>query len=215
MFMTKIAFDSFKTILCLNGDLPPSSFFDKFPNLVIVAADGAGEVLIQMGINPTFIVGDFDSFSGDIGNKDIEYIKYTDQNSTDFTKSILEMQKRSLFPAFVCGAFGKEIDHTVNNMHCLMKYGNEFPMVFYDHTISDKPKYCIPIYDKFNFTAIKGEIISLLPYPEAILSTKGLKWNLDNDLLSIGGASSVRNQAQNTNIEIKVHQGQLMLIVTD
>ena len=69
------------------------------------------------------------------------------------------------------------------------------------------------IYSQFNFKAIKGEIISLLPYPEAVISTKGLKWDLDNVLLSVTGLSSARNRAQKVDVEIQVHNGQVMIVI--
>ncbi|MDG1436976.1 MAG: thiamine diphosphokinase [Rickettsiaceae bacterium] len=211
--MTKIKFDSFKSILCLNGDIPPKSFFNKHPNLIIIAADGAGASLIKMGIYPKMIIGDFDSFAGDLNHPNIEYIKHADQNSTDYEKSILEMEKRSLFPALVCGGLGKEVDHAINNMRCLMKYGNKHPMVFYNNRSSKKAQYCIPIYDQFNFKTKIGDKVSLLPYPEATLSTEGLKWNLDNTHLSMAGKSSARNQASAAEVSIKIHQGQIMLVI--
>jgi thiamine pyrophosphokinase len=211
--MTKIATNLFRSILCLNGDIPQKSFFDQFTVIPVIAADRAGMFLIQMGITPEMVIGDFDSFSGDLYNEGTKFLKYTDQNSTDFEKCIVEMNQKLLFPALVCGAFGKEIDHTINNMHCLMKYGRKCPMVFYDHAIATKSKWCIPIYDQFNFKAIKGELISLLPYPEAVISTKGLKWDLDNILLSVCGLSSARNRVQKLDVKIQVHNGQVMMVI--
>lgn len=211
--MTKIALNSFKSILCLNGDIPDKGFFDKFQNLPIIAADNAGMRLIQMGITPALVVGDFDSISGELFNVGTEFKKYTDQNSTDFEKCILEMTQLSLFPSLVCGAFGGEIDHTINNMHCLMKYGRKSPMVFYDHAVKKKPKYCIPIYGQYNFLATQGQTISLMPYPEASVSVAGLKWGLDNELLSVCGLSSARNRASGGMVEISVHSGQIMLVI--
>jgi thiamine pyrophosphokinase len=210
--MVKIAANLFRSILCLNGDIPKKSFFNQFSGIPVIAADRAGMSLIQMGITPEMVIGDFDSFSGDLYNKGTKFLKYTDQNSTDFEKCIVTMNQKLLFPALVCGAFGQEIDHTINNMHCLMKYGCKYPMVFYDHAVAAKPKWCMPIYSQFNFKAIKGEIISLLPYPEAVISTKGLKWDLDNVLLSVTGLSSARNRAQKVDVEIQVHNGQVMIV---
>ncbi len=211
--MTKIAIDSFKSILCLNGDIPDKEFFDQFPALPIIAADNAGMRLIRMGVTPVLVVGDFDSISGELVHERTEFKKYTDQDSTDFEKCILEMTQRLLFPSLVCGAFGGEIDHTINNMHCLMKYGRKSPMVFYDHAVKQKSKCCMPIYDQYNFLATLGESVSLMPYPEARVSVAGLRWNLDNELLSVCGLSSARNMATGGMVEISVHSGQIMLVV--
>ena len=55
----------------------------------------------------------------DYGN--IDFIKYSNQNYNDFEKSILFIKERKIFPVLVCGLFGREIDHVINNINCLMK----------------------------------------------------------------------------------------------
>jgi thiamine pyrophosphokinase len=52
-----------------------------------------------------------------------------------------------------------------------------------------------------------------LPYPEAVISTKGLKWDLDNILLSVCGLSSARNRVQKLDVKIQVHNGQVMMVI--
>lgn len=203
----------FRGILCLNGNLPSKNFFEKYSDLPIIASDGAGSQLIDIGIHPNFVIGDMDSFHSNISDDtNINFKKYSNQNYNDFEKSILFMKEKNLFPSLVCGVFGGEIDHVINNINCLMKYEQQCPMVFYDEEIIEKPKWGFPIRDSLSFAGIKSEIISIMPHPTATISTKGLKWDLDNKKLSVFGISSFRNQELGHNIEINVHEGRALII---
>jgi thiamine pyrophosphokinase len=203
----------FRSILCLNGNLPSRNFFDKHSDLPIIAADGAGCQLIDIGIQPSVVVGDMDSFALNISDySDIDFIRCSNQNYNDFEKSILFLKEKKLLPSLVCGVFGGEADHVINNINCLMKYGQEHPMVFYDEEILEKPKWGFPLSDSFSFSGVKGEIISIIPHPTVTLSTKGLKWDLKNKDLSTLGISSFRNKEQSHNIEINVHRGRVLII---
>ena len=73
-------------------------------------------------------------------------------------------------------------------------------------------KWYIPIYEDIYFQSAIGNIISLIPYPFAKISTSGLKWDLCNQEISTLGVSSVRNQAHEKNIKIFVNNGQLLMI---
>jgi thiamine pyrophosphokinase len=44
------------------------------------------------------------------------------------------------------------------------------------------------------------------------LSTKGLKWDLDNKELSILGLSSFHNQGLGYSIDINVHKGRFLIV---
>ena len=203
----------FKSLLCLNGHLPHQAFFEKFSGLPLVAADGAGSALLRRGVCPRFIVGDMDSFHTHLSlPTHVDFIEVRNQNLTDFEKSILYMREKDLFPALVCGVFGKEVDHMLNNINCLMRYARVCPMVFYAGEMLEKPHWGFPISGFLSFVGIKDEIISILPHPTATLSTQGFKWDLDHQPLSIFGMSSCRNQVQSYQVAIHVHAGSALLI---
>lgn len=60
MMLDVINFKDYRSILCLNGDLPDPSFFHK-RKLPVIAADGAANVLCNLGVFPDLITGDLDS----------------------------------------------------------------------------------------------------------------------------------------------------------
>ena len=59
-FFEQIDLKQYKSVLCLNGDLPKASFFREM-DLPIIAADGAANYLIKNDILPEVIIGDLDS----------------------------------------------------------------------------------------------------------------------------------------------------------
>ena len=208
---------SFKSLLCLNGTLPGKYFFEKYQNLPIIAADGAANTLIENNIIPNCVIGDLDSFSDNYRekykNKIQKVIHTPDQNYTDFEKTIFEMRKDNLFPALVLGATGGEMDHVFYNFQCLLKYGKENPMVFYESHPNNIEKWGVPIYKDCMFKTKPKQIISLIPYPNACVSTTGLKWELNKTVLS-NEQSSVRNQAIDTTVSIQIFSGKILVIST-
>ena len=201
----------FNSILCLNGGTIERDLLNAYNALPIYAADGAYNTLLDIGVKPDVVVGDFDSINHmHTLDKEITFIETPDQNCTDFEKTLFEIKKKKLYPTLVLGALGKEIDHTINNLHTVIKYGKECPMVLYDQ--GEKPKWMVPLYKSLSFKAIRGDMISLLPYPEAIVTTAGLKWDLHNAKLSIMGHSRARNQITDSTVNIAIQEGSLFMV---
>jgi len=207
-------FDLFKSVLCLNGRLPNQTWFIEHKNLTIIAADGACNDLINKNIMPDLIIGDLDSIEPEyLNNKNI--IRITDQNTTDFEKCLTEIKHRSLFPSLILGINGGEIDHTIYNLNCFMRYAKELSLIFLDLDEYNNFKWGIPLFNKQTFVGKQGKIISLLPWAESMISTKGLKWDLINTNLSINANASVRNKVEQRIITIDVHSGNLLMILEE
>ncbi|MFN3306463.1 MAG: hypothetical protein ACK42Z_04675, partial [Candidatus Kapaibacteriota bacterium] len=57
----------------------------------------------------------------------------------------------------------------------------------------------------------KGEMISIIPQPRAILRTSNLQWSLNNEVLEIGVREGARNIATDTKIIIEILEGSILL----
>lgn len=79
--------------------------------------------------------------------------------------------------------------------------------------ISERDRFGIFVLSNLRCELNVGDIISILPFPTAVVSTTGLKWNLDNCLLEQQGKSSARNMVNDTLVEIKVHQGTVLVLL--
>src|SRR4051812_4632610 len=94
-------YKTYRSILCLNGDLPPPSFFLQ-RDLPVVAADGAANSLLALGIRPKLIIGDLDSVDPKILNQ-YAFLLKPDQNTSDYQKSLVYLHDNKLLPSIVVG----------------------------------------------------------------------------------------------------------------
>ena len=209
--------DLHKTVIVLNGILPGKKIIQKLiKKRTVIAADGALSKLLNIDIVPDYVIGDMDSCK--VKNKEsIEYIRIDNQDYTDFDKSILYAKEHNLSPAIVLGINGGEIDHTINSLYSLMKYykisGAIFVDQYSDGKISnDKIKIGIPCDNKIELKLPQKSIISIIPFPQANISSQGLRWELNNTLLE-NLATSARNFSIGENIELTVHNGNVLLII--
>jgi thiamine pyrophosphokinase len=109
----------FKSILCLDGELPAKQFFQQF-NVPIIAADGAANKLVKMHINPDLVVGDLDGIDPALITQ-LKTLHRPDPNSCDYQKALVYLRETDLLPTIVCGINGGALDHILNNINILLQ----------------------------------------------------------------------------------------------
>ena len=123
-------------ILLISGGVTNKDLLSEFllgkhgPVDAIVAADSGVEILATLGTKPDFLVGDFDSFSGDLDAllsdesivvKRLNPIK-DDTDTESALRWIIELINNgriSRGPIVILGATGKRIDHLMANISIL------------------------------------------------------------------------------------------------
>jgi thiamine pyrophosphokinase len=195
--------DGYKSILCLNGELPNKSFFAN--DLPIIAADGAANQLVGMGITPDVIIGDLDS----IVIQDHPHsmiISKPEQSRSDFQKALEYVELNNLLPTLVTGVGGGFIDHILNNINVILK--ND--CTFYAHPILG---YVLKAPIKFDIKLNKATKISLFAMAKAKVTTTGLKWDLKEDVLEFPGVNSALNRVASEDVTIEVLEGNLLVLI--
>lgn len=205
----------YKTVIILNGTLPRKEIIQKLiRKRTVIAADGASLKLLDMNIIPDYVIGDMDSCQ--VENKKyptIKYIHMKNQDNTDFDKSILYAKENNLSPTIILGINEGEIDHSINNLCSLMKYYKISRAIFIDQYSDEKIKIGIPCDNNIKLEFPKESIISIIPFPEAIVSSKGLSWELNYTPLKMDLFTSARNVSIDENIELTVHDGNALFII--
>lgn len=143
--------EQYKSILCLNGDLPEVDFFDK--NLPIIAADGAANSLINMGIKPSMVIGDLDSITADNQALENTHLHY-DQNFCDFEKSLDYLKKNDLLPSIIVGLNGGFIDHILNNINHFVTTNSILyapPIYGFTMRANEKKSFILPLNTKISY----------------------------------------------------------------
>ncbi|KTD59082.1 thiamine diphosphokinase [Legionella shakespearei] len=198
------SFKGYKSILCLNGELPEARFF-KATNLPVVAADGAANSLHVLGIKPHIIIGDLDSVLPSL-LQDTAFIHLPEQNSNDYQKTMAYLHENNLLPSIIVGINGGYLDHVLNNINIFMG-GN---CLLYAPPLKG---FVLNEKKRISLSLTEHTKISLLGIPAAIVSSKGLKWELNNSPLTFPGNNSCYNRTVSEQVEIKNHQGEVLVLI--
>ena len=201
----------FKSILCLNGNLPDrETILGLRKNNPLIAADGAANHLIKNNIKPNIIIGDLDSLDTNLDLKNINILKVSDQNHTDFEKSLKYTIQRKLFPILVLGINGGEIDHIIDNMNKFIKYSTNIPMIFFD----SPNKWGVAISKNIEIKTKQSSTISIFPFEHNThLKSTGLNWELDSNNHTIFQNPSTRNKNTSTNVSISSSKDKVLVII--
>ncbi len=154
----------------------------------LIAADGGANVLVENGIMPSAIIGDFDSVDKSYLIDDrVELIKLAEQDSSDFEKCLYSIDA-PLFLAF--GFVGKRFDHTLASLNTLMKYYLHKKVIL----ISGEDISFV-VNGAFSCAGQKLQNISLFPLmPIAFNNSLGLQYPLDGLELKFGGQIGTSNR---------------------
>ena len=205
-------------LLFLNGS-PPNLDNFNFEKLskykIIVCADGAYNYLRKSKINPNVVIGDFDSIKNiDRKNQKIEFIKITDQNSTDFEKALDYLCDINIYHVEVWGVGWQnknfELDHILGNLATALKYKSKLKLIF---NTDNQTFYFLD--KKTKIETKQNQIISLYPFPLAkSITTKGLLYPLTNENLDIKKRLGIRNRTVGKSVEINFSRGEILVIIT-
>lgn len=198
-------------LIIANGSLPHPDFVRalvKFANLV-VCSDGGANHAHALGIKPNTIIGDFDSINPAAKDflKDVQQIAITDQYSTDLEKAISFCIQEKITSVDIVGAFGDRIDHTTGSLGCFKKFGKHIHI-----RILDSVGEVTLIQKEIHLNMKGGEKLSLIPLERCTgVSTKNLKYELDNGILELGVQEGISNEAISSRVSIHVENGTLLL----
>lgn len=214
--MKRINFPSgreFSAIVCLNANLPPKDIFEMVSGIPKIAADGAAFQMLEIGIEPDLIIGDMDSFALTPSYHEIDKNKILvipDQETNDFEKILLYCLRNGMNDLLVIGFHGGELEHTLNNWSVFKKYSRRLNMCLFDQN-----RYGISIFESVRLLVNCNEIISLIAQPKVKLTTKNLEWELKNEVLELGCREGARNVAIAEEIEIEIHEGEMLLFINN
>ncbi|HBG15354.1 MAG TPA: thiamine diphosphokinase [Firmicutes bacterium] len=185
---------------------------------LLMAVDGGGKPLYDLGYIPNIMLGDFDSlpprYREFFADKGAELFTY--QREKDWTDLELGMDlalSRKIEEIQVFGGLGGRLDHTLANLSLLYKaklQKTEAIMIGSEQIVTFlAPKEHIII------TPFLDGHFSLLPYSSTVkgVSIAGAKYPLRNVTIELGSTRGVHNEFIATPVEIQIDSGYLLLIV--
>jgi len=202
-----------RAIIFLNGKLPEEKLMSKYKvsQFYKICADGAANSLIKTNISPDIILGDLDSITKDVSNyyknKGIEILKISEQETTDFEKSLNYGISEGFSDFIIFGAISERPDHTFNNFSVAKRYYDSIKLLFIDTTFEIEF-----ITGKIKFDYRKNHTVSLLPFPLAEkVKTTGLKYKLNYEDLELGVREGTLNVSSAKKVSIEFNSGDLLL----
>lgn len=180
---------------------------------LVIVLDNAIDRVIELGIKVDVLLGDFDEGFDPEKYKEMQYpleIVYSpDQEKTDLEKAFDYLIERKIPAANVIWATGKRADHTITNITNIVRYRNKLKIVILD----DHSKvFLLP--QKFEKWYPANTPISLIPIGKVLgITTKNLKYPLNNEELTIGYRTGSSNETLGDGLAVIEHsEGDLLMM---
>lgn len=194
---------------------------------LVVAVDGAANHLRKVGLIPDVILGDLDSLhdpdfwgvqrlfnqlqpneSPYLGKAGVRIVPALDQNLTDLAKAIEYCDRAMARSILMINVLGRRTDHLLHNLRLLRRYhriDRELAIATHDEHIR-YIKDCEIVLE-----APPQSPCAILGFPEAVVTSKGLLYELSAHRLSLGH-DSTSNHVRDQHAHLLV-KGEALVIV--
>ena len=161
--------------IVLNGQMPDDHVLVNqiIDSGFIIAVDGSANKLIDLGIIPDVIIGDFDSLQAK-RIKNVKLIETPDQNKTDFRKTLDWCIEKNILNISIFGISGKSDDHFLANYYILYDFSGKISWkAFTDFSVIS------PCTGNREFESFKGQKVSLFCMKgSSTITSKNLEYPL-------------------------------------
>lgn len=199
-------------LIAAAGTLPEAGLTARLrsEHTLMIAADGAATALAAGGILPDVMIGDLDSGAAEVErlrSAGVEVIEVADQDRNDLEKALALAAARGHTHVTVIGAAGGMTDHTLNNFSVLARFADRLRI-----RIVEDDSLGFLLRDGIRLDARAGDRISLIPLPDATLTTSGLVWELRAERLMFATREGASNRAAVDTIAVEVHAGTVLVL---
>lgn len=204
-----------ETVLIFGGGDPPHRrIVDDLPSAdLVVAADGGYDLAVELGFRVDVLVGDLDSIiETELPDHLIVERHPTDKDATDLELALELVSREGPERVVVVGASGGRLDHelAVASLLC----SGRFAGIEEIDWISERGSAHV-VRGRRIIHGDVGAHVTLVPmHGDAYgVTTKGLKWALDDETLSAGSTRGVSNVLQGPVADIKVQDGCILVVL--
>lgn len=189
----------------------------------VICADRGFYYAQKLNILPNLLIGDFDSLERDIYDSipsSIEIFKHPKEK--DYTDTLLCLQyalEQDFDELVILGGIGGRLDHSLSNIQSMAWILDEWHKQGHYHKkismLDGKNRILLIKNSSLNLEASPGTLISLISLSEICrgISTKGLKWTLNDASLSHTMPIGISNEFIDSHCEIRVESGILLIAI--
>jgi len=177
---------------------------------LIIAADGGYQRLLDAGLQPDLVIGDFDSL-GHVPNGESVIVLPTEKDVTDTWAAIRIGEEKGYARFFLYGCTGGRFDHTMANIQTVA----EVTAKGMECRIVDQTQIITGLSDgTMEFSAERSGFISVFAHSDICtgVSIRGLKYELENAALTNRFPLGVSNEFTGKPGMVRVESGILILV---
>lgn len=181
------------------------------PDDFVICADSGCVTAQRAGVTPDLIVGDFDSYTGELP-AGCEIIRLCpEKDDTDAMHCVTEALSRGFRRFLLLAATGGRLDHTLGNL-CLLSYlaehGARGEIRSAHETVRLLTEGCHRLDGR------RGQTFSVLPFGcgSVTVSYEGAQYPLDHGVLRNSEPMGVSNVFISDRASVTVHNGQVLFL---
>jgi len=180
----------------------------QFGAEMIICADSGYNHAVRMNLPADLIAGDFDSI-GEVPDNVKTACYPSEKNQTDTEIALNHAREAGAQDILIIGATGTRADHMLTNIfmlkNCLAR-GEKAEIIDENNKIRITDS-------QLEISGAKGGLISIVPLSDcAGVTTRGLKYPLENARLKLGEGRGVSNVMTGAEASVSVEKGMLLVI---
>lgn len=178
----------------------------------VICLDGIAPYAYEAGIKPHIVIGDLDNISqnniNSLRKKGVKIIKVDDQNTSDLDKGISLALSYNATEIHILNALGGRTDHTLYNLRALRKHYTNSCII---KIINGQENIQYFKDQEIKVQGTIGDNIAIMAMPQAMVNSKGLKYELTDYKMNIGFSESISNQLAKKSATIHI-KGEVLII---
>jgi len=187
------------------------------PNDYIIAADGGAQHCQEIGLRPDIVIGDMDSISPELKTEyqagRTEFIIHPkDKDQTDLDLALSLAKQKEINEVLLFGILGGRLDLSLANLLLLAR--DEWHNMSLVVVNGPDQAFLLRSNCSNSINGKPGDIVSLIPLTEQVegVSTRGLRWQLEDAVLQLGNTRSLSNEMENGLAQVTIKQGKLLMV---
>jgi len=169
---------------------------------IVVAADGAANVLFEMGREPDFVVGDLDSLNDEARAQAKQLIGDPDQETTDVDKLLKFLVERGAESVTLANLEGDRFDHMLAAVHSALQSPLSVRLL-----LRQGLACVVGAGVESVIETDPGQTVSFIPMTECRgVVMSGVRWP-PASVLSPTGSTSISNEATGDRITVRLEEG--------
>ena len=177
-----------------------------------MAADSGAANALAFGLTPDVVVGDFDSIDAvtraELDRRKVPIEAFPrDKDQTDGQLAVERALRLQVDEAYLVGFLGgARLDMTLANVLLLTRYTPRLVLL-------DERNECVLLVAPASHAwQTDHETVSLLPLNgDAVVTTRGLRWSLNDEALYLGDTRGLSNEPVSTEASVEIASGSVLL----